>query len=217
MNTAIITLYHENYQPLADLVLPNWEEYASRHGYRLMPYLGHYHDPKWAIGFQKTKLVHDTLCAADPKIDCALVLDLDILFTNLTIKIESFLNDDHDFFIHKFFGEFNGGSYIVRRSDWSERWLRFIYEKEPEYRNDCWTEQRVMIHNENNPLFKDKIKVLPFPGINTLAYDRYPNRDHVGKPGEFAKGNFILHLAGFNLKERLDILGSKEIQETIIK
>jgi len=138
----------------------------------------------------------------------------------MTTKIESLTDIDHDFFINKYWNGLNAGAFIIRKSDWSEKWLRFIYEGESQYRNDCWAEQRRMQDNENNPLFKDRIKILPFPGINTLMFDLYggnPNEgEWKGREGNFKKGDFLLHLAGMNFGQRVDAVNSQRIKDAII-
>lgn len=217
-NIVIFTQYDQDYQPLADMVLPNWTEYAQKQGYDLRVFCGTYHDPSWWRGFQKTKHLYDILFGVPNDIDFVLCLDLDILFMNMGTRIESFIDDQHDFFIHRFWGEINAGSYIIRKTPWSEQWLRFIIESEPRYRHDQWYEQRAMINHEGEPQFAPHIKTLPFPGINALMYQFYPNNKWPeSTPGQFRKGDFILHLAGFKLHERLAQIKSAAVQDLIIR
>ena len=216
-NIVIFTQYDANYQALADVTIPNWKEYADKQEYDLKVYCGGYGDPNWWRGFQKTKHLYDILFTEPNDIDYVLCLDLDILFTNMTTRIEYFIDAEHDFFIHRFFGEINAGSYIIRKCEWSKEWLKFICDLEPVYRNDCWYEQRAMMHHETDEQFKNRIKILPFPGINGLMYQFYPgNKWPTSTPGQFNRGDFILHLAGFNLQERLSMINSPAVQDLII-
>jgi len=215
MSICIFSFHHENYDELAKLVLPNWQEYTTRHGYGLLIHRGSYHNPNWSIGFQRIKRLYDAMFVEPNNYDYFHFIGLDVLFMNMNTRLESFLDQGHDFFCHEFFHEFNVDSFLIKKSEWSERWLRFIYENEPNYRNDCWYEQRVMIHHKDNPLFKDGIKVLPHPGINGLLFDLYQRPDTT--EGQFRRGDAVLHLPGLTLQHRLSLIPSARIQDMIVR
>ena len=215
MNLTILTSYYVNYQPLADLVLPNREEYCRRHGYGHYIQIGPYDGLNWHQGTARIKQIYDMLFKSPNEIDSIWCLDIDAIIMNLTKKVEDFLDDDHDFFIAKDVHGVNGGSFIVRKSEWAKEWLYFLWT-EALIINHCWHENRVMhLHAETNPRFKDKIKVLPHPSINSYFYDIY-NRPTT-TPGHFNKGDFVLHLPGLNIDKRLEVFRSSEVQNAIVR
>ena len=78
-------------------MLPNFNEYCHRHGYRLLAI----QCPEGPdIGFLKSGVILDHLSGPDPS-DVLLCLDLDALITNLNTKVESFLSSPHSMFIAK--------------------------------------------------------------------------------------------------------------------
>ena len=102
MKILVLTQYAENYNELADVTVPVLKKYCERHGYDLcvhkieMPY--HY----------KKHYVIEKL----NNYDLVFYIDIDAMVTNHKIKIESFLNEEKDFYITKDLNELNGGVFM---------------------------------------------------------------------------------------------------------
>lgn len=203
MLTALITTASLSWRNLANLVVPIQIEYCNKHKYvhiqRTVPS---------EFEFHKIKAVIEVL---DEGTDLVFCLDLDTLITNHNIKIESFLDAKHDFYITQDINEINVGAVIVKNTKWSNRLLEEIFL----YGN---------AENEQNalkPFMSDpKVKILPHPSINSYPYDEYaptygliPGRKPLlgieGKPtheqGNWEQGDFIMHLPGLPMERRLEI------------
>jgi hypothetical protein len=212
LNIAILTVYTEDYKPLADIVIPNLQRYCLKHDYDLydfkIDHSGVYY------GYQKLEKLLAIL--KEENIDAVLCIDLDVLITNHNIKIESFLDSEHDFYITKDVNGINAGSFIIKSSEWSIKFLRTILHNTSKF--EC--EQNAFEYFNNLPEHKDKIKVLEHPSINSYMYAEYGPTwgiivdKKIDKPlhkeGNWEIGDFILHLPGITFERRLEIFKSLE-------
>lgn len=211
MNLSILTYHTKDYEIMGNLVYSNRQKYCDIWNYNHIIEIPK--NIKYYYAIDRIKFLHDLLFEKNNNIDYVWVLNVHAMIMNYTIDVAKFLDDEHDFFITKDVGGLNAGSFIVKKSDWTKKWLNFIYEKAP-YINHCWHEQKVMQDNENNPEFKDKIKVLKHPSINSYDYILYKLPETT--LGHFNKGDFILHLPGTNLQERINYFTSEKIKNNII-
>ncbi len=199
MKTAVVSLYHDNYEPLAELVGPNWQEYCDRHGYELCVHKGVL--GAGAIGFQKLRYLYD-LMFVQKRIELALVVDLDLVFTNLTRRIEEFTDFSGDYFVTKDTNGINNGSFIIRASAWS-RWL---IETMISHHDKLTNEQDVLKLNEAI-LTKQFVKIVEHPAFNSLQYGLYPEWGDPSKiPGQWEQGHYVHHWPGLQLDRRLVLI-----------
>lgn len=215
MKIGLLTFHLANYQAIVDLTQPGKEEYAARHGYVSFVQKEVY-DPAYDLSFQRVKLIRDYLLL-HPEIDWLWVHGVDTIITNHNVRLEEFIEKhlDKHFLITKDINGINDDSFLIRNNAWAQRWLGFILSKSEEYKNDCWSSQRVIQHNEYHDEFKDGIQILSHPSINSYLYRLYQWGPET--PGDWRPGHFLLHLPGLNLQERLNILQSSEIQTAIIQ
>lgn len=215
MNITILTLYLTNYQELADITIPNKQEYAARHGYKMHVHVGEY-DKTLELSFQREKMTLDYMLA-NPEVNWVWVLGLDTMVMNHGIKLESFIEryPNKHLLLTKDINSFNNDSMLLENCEWTHRWLKFVLSKHEEYKSDCWGAQRVLIHNEYHPEFANGIQVVPHPSFNSYDYKIYKWTEST--PGQFFKGDFLFHAPGMNLRERLDLFRSSYIQDNIIK
>ena len=215
MRIALYTLFFENYKPLADVVLPNWQDYADRHGYAI-----HYHCGKpedfgsRPIGFQKMQYVYDELFLKDNPYDVVWVLDLDILVTNFNTRVEDFLDHTHDYFVTTGVHGLCNGSFFLKKSDVSRRIIEYMLENKHGYDN----EQNMLKCHLDDPLLRGHIRLFPYYAFSSLLFELYPERAHLTcfeKP--WRCGDFVLHLAAVPLEKRLAIFQSQIIRDSIIK
>lgn len=207
MNITILTLYFDNYQPLADIVLPNLREYCRKHDYHFYHYQEKNRDGV-SYGFSKLELL--LLVLYENKHDYIFVTDLDIFITNPEIKIESFIDDQHDFFITEDVNGINAGSFIIRNTEWSKRWIEFILSQREGFANEQLVMQKFMWLKK----WRTKIKVLDHPSINSYPYPEYLSewKQFAGdaeypthEEGNWQEGDFILHLPALSLERRIEI------------
>lgn len=204
---GLLTAYYPNYKQLADIVLPNLQEYCIKHGYGFYDYVL----PEVGVhfSFKRMKMLRELM---NYNTDVILCTDIDILITNYNIKIESFLDSKHDFFIAKDVNGINAGNFIVRNTEWSRKYIDFILSKQDSFEND----QNVIEAIKDDKEWNSKIKILPHPSINSLMYDEYGERygiigdRRIEKPtheeGNWESKDFLLHLPGMPLERRLEIL-----------
>lgn len=213
LKIGLLTAYYENYKSLANLVVPNLQGYCMKQGYGLYNYIlpeegAHY-------SFKRMEMLRKLFDYH--KIDVILCTDIDILITNYNIKIESFLDDKHDFFITKDVNGINAGNFIIRNTEWSRSFLDFILSKKDSFSND----QNVLESIKDDIFWKPKIKILPHPSINSYHYHEYgENWGVIGdrkierpteEEGDWQAGNFLLHLPGIPLEKRIEILKGVEV------
>lgn len=204
MNPGILVFYSADWQPLADVTLPNIRQYAARHGYSLTVHCGTFGDPSRLIGFQKTDLARALL----PNFSSLWVIDLDLIVTNQAIRFESFMDNEHDFFIctDSNYG-LNAGSYIVRNTPAAQAFLSSVIHY-PVKEGEC--EQNAIQEILKHDWFNDLSYFLPHPSINSYEYRAY-GETKTREEGQWRKSDFVLHLPGMSTEQRLKIIKETEV------
>lgn len=209
--TSLTLLTHYTLSPLycteevPTLVLPNREEYCARHGYQHLVHAGPYRDlGHLYYAIQRLHLLRDLLFEGDATAapDLVWVLNAPALVTNMTIPVTQYLDEDHDFFICRERGHLNAASFVIRRTDWARQWLDLLIKEAP-HAGD-WFENRVMIDRQPDSPWKERIKVLPHPSINSYPYHVYPI--DTSTPGNWEPGHLVLTMPGTNLTTRLSLI-----------
>lgn len=201
MQIAIQILYTTGWKDIADIVLPVAKNYCDKHGYKLVDV--EYNEPAQSdMGYDKFRWVKK-LSVVD--VDVIFCLDLDTLITNHGVTVESFLDEEHDFYICKDYNSINAGSFIIRKSLWAESFIDFVLSQQGIDKMYC-EQNAIEKYMELNPQ-EQKIKVLPHPSINSYFYGLYPEIPaQTHEQGEWVMGDFILHLPGVSLERRKQIL-----------
>lgn len=217
MNLTLLTHYlptvKENYQLVADLTIPGREAYCARFGYRHLVHSGPYYDERlyWAI--QRLHLVYDYLFAATNDVDCVWVLNPQSLITSYRKDVADYLTPEHDFFVSADINGINMSSFIVRKTEWSKRYLEHLMELAPRI-NHCWHEQKAVIDTHLLSEWRGKIKMLDHPSINSYLYSALYNRPDT-TPGQWKRGHLVLGLPGTTFEHRIklitDFLGGDNI------
>jgi hypothetical protein len=125
---------------------------------------------------------------------------------NFTRRLEEFLTEQHDFFITADCHGLNAGSFVVRKSEWSRRWLAFLIEKAIVI-DHGWYEQKVMQDYAGTPEWSEKIKILPQNSINSYDYRLYNMSE--GTEGHFKSGDFVFHAPGIAASESCSLLEAR--------
>ncbi len=205
MKIAVTIHFGESYLPLAKLVLPPLKDYCYKHDYTLFinecpP------NQKGDYTFIKTQKARELI----EEFDLVFVIDCDTLITS-SKKITDFIDDEHDFYICRDVNGVNAGSFIVKSSEWSMDFLDKINAKKDEYID----EQNVI-----EKFVDEKIKFLPHPSINSIPYEYYaPSYGYLAwekmevapslpthEQGNWEVGDFLMHLPGLPLTQRLEII-----------
>lgn len=212
-NAGILTAYymetpgHHNYQLLADIVVPNMMRYTEKNKYQAIVYTIPITSMQY--GFEKLRLVKQEFERGE--VDLFLCTDLDVLITNHNVRIESFTDNEHDFYLTRDINGINTGTFIIKNSEWSRKWIDFLLENQHDFDN----EQNAIDYFRNQDEWKEKIKILSHPSINSYPYGLYaPTWGVIGdkkieRPvhveGDWEKGDFIMHLPGKTLQDRIRI------------
>src|SRR5690349_1141202 len=114
---AILIIYTESWQPLADITIPNTKEYVAKHGYEVI--VQKYPDP-YSIDLAYGKLEQISGIFDCNDADIVLSIDLDVLITNHNKKIEHFIEDAYDVYLTSDYNGLNCGAFIIRESGYSE-------------------------------------------------------------------------------------------------
>jgi hypothetical protein len=211
---ALLTYTLPNYTDLRNLVLPNREAYIEKNNFCHIDMVGPYTNRDWYYAFDRLKFIYDIFfdgyysesAFEYPEPDVIWCLNAQSVITNLNKKFTDYLVDDKDFYITKDCHVVNAGSFIIRKSDWSKKWLEFILSEEPKYHNDCWQENRVMIHNYEKPEWAEKIAVIPQNTINSYFYSYYAPNWGPETPGDWREGDLCISLPGTSVEKRMQVI-----------
>lgn len=214
----VLVLYAKNFQPLADVTLPNIKEYCKIHGY--FCYSMVFDEYTSDFGFHKISMMQKIFDRGQA--DIIWSLDLDCLITNMNVKVESFVDPDYDMFITKDINGLNAGSFIVKNTENSRGLLKEIMIMQGSEDNEQNAIER--IYSTPAEWRDDKIKVLPHPSINSYLYSyygphygkiEYSETDILRQPtheeGEWQSGDFMVHVPALPLELRIHILSNMEV------
>lgn len=202
MNICVSYVYGFNYQELADIAIPILEKYCSKHKYNL----NILKTPPNENGTYAYIRIEQAIKLLE-EYDCVLMIEGDMLITNTDYKIEDFLEPNKHFYLTKDINGVNTASFIVLKSEASKELL-----------NICLLNKYQDEQNFFERLTINIVKELPHPSINSIPYEyyapsygkyHYKEGDVVEKPtheqGCWKEGDFIMHLPGFTLDQRIKI------------
>ena len=206
---AVLILYTQGWQDIARIVIPNAQKYADKHGYELLvkkypePYLSDF-------GYKKLEQIRGIFEHGDA--DIVWSLDLDTLITNHNYKVEDYLKEGSDFFITKDVNGVNGGSFIVRNTKWSMEFMDWLLGKKGEEKMYC-EQDAIRAYMEEYPV--SPVCVVGHPSFNSYHYSLYPQFENITseEAGNWYEGNFVLHLPGLGIEQRIEILKNTKIIE----
>lgn len=211
MITAVVS-YTRSFEPLAEFTVPVLRRYCGRHGYDLIVHRGGFGYRNRQFGFQKTELVRALLRAAE----ALFVVDADTLVTNHSVRLESFLDDDHAMFACHDENGFNAGSYLIRNTSTASNFLEGALHLEGAPGVLCEQDAMRDLLKKNlvtgGLMFPTVMKVLPHPAINSYRYDEY-GKTKTREEGQWHEGDFLLHLPGMTNERRLEIFRTTKITE----
>ena len=165
---AICTIYNGPYIELADItVKENKIPYCKRHGYNLHAKTSEF---EYDMGFSKIKFILDLM--EENSYEWIYWCGTDTMIMNHSIQLEDIIDDDYHFIIAECGGpQLNADSFLIKNSKEGREWLELILSLREEYKNDCWLEQRAMMHNCEKSPWVDYIKFVPPRTFNSLIWD----------------------------------------------
>jgi hypothetical protein len=204
MKIVVCTMHSPCYAEVAAVTVPIMEEYSKIHGYL-------FHEIKIADNAMPYSKIEYMKKLSETDIELVWYLDVDAVVTNLTIPIETFIDDKHDFFITEDFNELNGGSVIIKNNDGGRWMIDFILDHRGAYNN----EQNVLNAMRYRDDIKAHMKILKHPSINSYNYNLYPECKEMitREQGNWHEGDFVLHVPAIPISQRAQILNDVKIIE----
>jgi hypothetical protein len=204
MRIAATISYTQNWQEIADIVIPVFSEYCSRQRYSLFTTIDEY--DRYSGQF-KLYNIKNLL----PYYDIVFSFDCDVLITNFNIKLETFIEDGADFFVCE---GMNMGTFGLRKSPFGIKLLNYMIDEIEAGR--CHCEQDAI---EKVAKYDPNIKIHQHPAFNSYLpelYGHIPEPEKVTeKEGRWMPGQFCLHLPALSIEQRIKLL--TEYKEKIIR
>lgn len=204
MKVACCTYYSPSYKALADISLPNLSEYCARHGYYM--WVENIENDKWE--YVKHEMFKRLF---EEGFDLIWYKDVDSVITNMRIPITDFIDEGHDFFITKDVNELNGGSVVIKNTDWGRVFNKAVLNNKGILDNE--QNAYVSLYEGAKPGIVNTMKILPHPSINSYDYSLYQEFPNIRKrkEGHWHEGDFVLHTPGAPMEVRLNTLKNVKI------
>jgi hypothetical protein len=228
---CVLVSYNETYAPMAEIsVQDNIKKYCEIHGYYLWIDIHEQHYNKenstdWDIAYRKIQATKDILKTNQFK--WVVYIDTDSLIMNPNIKLESFLDDNYSCIVlnhkvpaldnpitsvaglnnviisHFFVKNSEDGLNILDAWLGNEGWPKNLPTTEWDLEG---RQMRILI---NNPKYTSKIKAMDEGIFSRFWYSNNPFLvfTTIGLTGNiFRLGDFIVHVIGYGVKERIQLL-----------
>ncbi len=199
---CIFSFWNDLYAPIAAVARPNWEAYAKKHGYALVFYPGEFHLDPTRPGTYGDKGKFELYYDLRGHCDYAMFLDIDSLFMNSDIPIESKIRQLKG---GRFFWTYddNGplsGLLIAKTDDTTQRHLRYAYERAARENN--------VRHGKIEPngisdqdAMRGIMNVPPFSSTFGQCFDAEAAGHCDAKT--YRAGKWIIQFAGMSVDEKL--------------
>jgi len=196
MRICVQCLYTESWKEIAKIVVPNIVNYCRRHDYL------------WNIqciaepydAFEKIKQIKKIFEVDES--DVVMSMDCDAIFTQYNRKIEDVLDDQHSFWITQDVNGINGGVFIAKNDEFANRFLDYLLS----FKGIALCEQDAISMYVLDYPEDTQIAVVKQELMNSYRYNLYPeHQDMIGKDGDWKQSDWILHLPGIGMTERLNI------------
>lgn len=215
-------MHNSEYTELANITFDqNKKPYCHQHGYGLFAKTSDFSSGK-SVYFDKIRFNLEVL-ENNPSLDWVWWLDCDAVITNFNITIEEWCDDEYDFIVTLDRFSLNNGSYFIKNSDLSKKFLREILSLEEKYLISEWPDQQPMIDLiTNNDQYTTMTKFHSQRDFNSYDYDFY-RLDHgnthdwdlFGNNGNWKLGDFVCHYPGIKYATKVEL--AKNILHKVVK
>lgn len=204
---ALVTLSTPNLhnKSAVALSLNDKQEYCDRHGYdfHTITQTVPGRDAAWAKLPGILALLH--------RYDWVVCLDLDTVIYDHDVRMEEFLDPDHDVILGLDYNGINSGVLFLRNSTWSRALLAEAWTLTNEPMSHIWWEQSALMRLFKNEGVRNHVKYCPQMYFNSyISFDKSVEMEENG-----GRGPFIVHFAG--VSEKWDILPRFHAQRRNIK
>lgn len=203
--------YGPSFKTLGELTRSSKEEYCETHGYDFYLKDNNF-DYSRRNGFERWDIFLEKI----NDYDWLWYLEADSMIMNHTIRLENLIDDRYDIIIAKTSGstaekkEINNGSILIKKSNWSISFLKYIDSLTQYYYHPWGTQQAIIDYiNFTHPEEAEKhIKIVPLRYFNSYYHKWHPDDN-------FQNGDFVLHAAGSSNDYRIALFN--EVQNYIIR
>jgi len=201
--------YGPTFKVIGELSRQSKEEYCKIHGYDFSLKDKDF-DPSWVYRTERVNILINEI----GNYDWIWYLDTDTMIMNQTIRIENLIDDNYDLIIAKTrtegLIEINDGSMLIKRSEWSKKFLNHINSVAKTSSNPWPCQQAVIdyINITHVEEAKKHIKIVPLRFFNSYYHSWHPKDN-------YQHGDFVIHLAGRSNDSRYEIFN--ELKNHIIK
>ncbi len=190
---------NQNYAEVSDLTINNQLVYSAKHeyGWRHSEHSQAVKDLK-AISKEKIQFMQEALSMTE----WLFWMDMDAIFTNMNIKIESIIerNPDKDFIIANDVNGPNNGIILMRSSTAVKIYLNDVLEKIDSYAHD--NEAMVSLIGAHSEV---RCSIIGQKEMNSMPYWLY---NYGLNAGSWLRGDFIFHAAGMSMPEKVAAIKS---------
>ena len=195
---AKISCWNDSCQAVADLTTPNHLAYCDKYNYQV------YHSkeipndkhPVWGRVALLRKVMNEN------SHEWFVLTDIDLLFMNFSISLESFLNGFDLITSYDIHG-LNCGVLFVRNCEWSknfvEKWLTDGSKYYSSFINQEQTSLAYFLYQEP----KEHWQVVSQKYFNSFPYHQY---DLHYPEGNYEDGDFIIHFPGMDNDKRINLI-----------
>jgi hypothetical protein len=193
---VVASLNTPGFQKLAEFTWhQNKIEYCRKHGYAACNKTQGFHEGI-PIGFEK--ILYLQVLMENPQYEWIWWTGCDTLITNFNIRIEDRIDENFNLIISNDQNNLNADSFLIKNCDWSRAYIQCVLDCMPQYLDNIWKEQGVMI--DLYPSNKDYIKIVPQKLMQSWPL---APQDALGNPGQWTSGDWLIHWAGHTMETRL--------------
>ncbi|MDE2101896.1 MAG: hypothetical protein KGL39_31915 [Patescibacteria group bacterium] len=203
MKITVSTFYDPTFLPLAEKTIPNHDAYCFKHGYiykRLElqnPVKGNGYEKLCKFGLVKAKFDLDTLTKmADG--DYLFTLGVDAIITDMDKKLETLIEEYKDFLIvvGSDRAGINSSQQLIRNCPTARKY----YLKMVAWILEGGEHDQAYLHSHpENFMIETNQKCMN-------SYDCETRLEPPGTPGDWSEGDFLVHLAGMTLEQRMGVV-----------
>ncbi len=226
---GLLSFFTADYEALHRVVSPVKEEYCNRHGYRHIVKIGPYGDPQSYYAYSRLKYIRDLFWGGLPEgdgIEVILCMNGHAQVMNLTLTVQRLIDPHHDLYVAADPHGLNCGVMIFRKSPWLKGFLDVWLSLEQQYAAHSWHEQKALqdMWASHRLQLRGKIQLVDQRFLQTYLWRHYDWEPT--SPGQFVKGDWIIHVPGKStkvgvdknlLESRIEIFSSPEILDNIVR
>jgi hypothetical protein len=216
MKILLLSWYLPNHQQLISITNKNKISYCKYwnkkgHDYTFFNWLGRFGEFHTSIA--KIPLISYLLKTTD--YDLIYFQDCDSVIMNYAIPLESLIDDEHSFFITSDALCFNGGQFLVKNNVAGRKLFDFFVDQ---MKHHSYGQEQILMQTcyEQFGECRSIIKVCPQRAFNAYYEETSIRLFGAKTPGDFQKGDFLVHWVGCSLENRIELALSDRVKNNTV-